>query len=267
MSSSPDAIDPDRPLPPLFPGRTGAGMRIAVIDSGVHPGHDHIDADRIAPGAAIGADGSIDEGEDAARDHLGHGTAVTAAILEKAPDAVCVPVRVFERALRTNSRVLAAAIRWSIAQEVDLINLSLGSTNPAHAKLFAQLVEEANDAGILIIAAREADGVPCYPGMTGGVLPVELDWDCPRARLGLGGTPDHPILRASGYPRAIPGVPHRRNLYGISFAVAQVTGFAALAGEALDTTPRSLQYSLVSAVRQASPLPLSERNQGPAGGK
>ncbi|WP_404712397.1 S8 family serine peptidase [Sphingomonas sp. MMS24-J13] len=247
MSPSPDPADPDRPLPPLFPGRTGAGIRIAVIDSGVHPGHDHIDADRIAPGTAIGADGGIEEGVDVARDYLGHGTAVTAAIQEKAPEAVCIPVRVFERALRTNSRVLAAAIRWSIAQQVDLINLSLGSTNPAHADLFARLVEEASDAGTLIVAAREADGVPCYPGITDGVLPVELDWECPRARFGLAGTPERPILRASGYPRAIPGVPHRRNLYGISFAVAQVTGFAALAGEGL---PQSRVTALIDAIRE-----------------
>ena len=34
-------------------------------------------------------------------------------------------------------------------------------------------------------------------------------------------------LAASGYPRPIPGVPVERNLSGISFAVANVTGFLA----------------------------------------
>jgi len=38
---------------------------------------------------------------------------------------------------------------------------------------------------------------------------------------------------ASGYPRPIPGVQPRRNLYGISFAVAQASGFAARAALAL----------------------------------
>jgi hypothetical protein len=37
------------------------------------------------------------------------------------------------------------------------------------------------------------------------------------------------VFRASGYPRPIPGVPADRNLHGISFAVANVTGFVARA--------------------------------------
>ena len=38
-------------------------------------------------------------------------------------------------------------------------------------------------------------------------------------------------LRASGYPRPIPGVPPERNLKGLSFAVANASGFLALAIE------------------------------------
>jgi hypothetical protein len=34
-------------------------------------------------------------------------------------------------------------------------------------------------------------------------------------------------LAASGYPRPIPGVPPERNISGLSFAVANVTGFLA----------------------------------------
>jgi len=35
------------------------------------------------------------------------------------------------------------------------------------------------------------------------------------------------VYRASGWPRPIPGVPPLRNLNGISFAVANVTGILA----------------------------------------
>ena len=35
-------------------------------------------------------------------------------------------------------------------------------------------------------------------------------------------------MHASGYPRPIPGVPPERNLKGISFAVANVTGLLCL---------------------------------------
>ena len=40
------------------------------------------------------------------------------------------------------------------------------------------------------------------------------------------------VYVASGYPRSLPGVPRERNLHGISFAVANMTGFVARACEA-----------------------------------
>jgi subtilisin family serine protease len=173
------AADPPWPAdqvdPPPFPGCSGAGVTIAIIDSGVHPGHTHIAANRIAPGIMV-------KGEHVWIDKLGHGTAVTAAIQEKAPDALCIPVRVFRDSLKTSAAALVAAIRWSIARKVDVINLSLGTVNAAHRDLFAQAVAEALQAGIVVVAAREAGGLPCYPGALDAVIGVDVDWDCPRTR-------------------------------------------------------------------------------------
>lgn len=199
-------------------------LRIAVIDSGVHPTHPHILPERLLPGLSLLADGTVLSGEDEAPDRLGHGTAVTAAIQEQAPDALILPIRVFREGLRASARALAGAIRCAIEARVDLINLSLGTTNPAHGDVFAALADEAAQAGALIVAAREADGVACWPGCLPRVLGVGLDWDVPRGVPCLGA--DGAVF-ASGYPRPIPGVPQQRNLYGISFAVAQVTGWVA----------------------------------------
>ncbi|WP_372731011.1 S8 family serine peptidase [Novosphingobium sp.] len=199
-------------------------LRIAVIDSGVHPTHPHIAADRLLPGLSLLADGTVLHEEGEALDRLGHGTAVTAAIQEQAPDALILPIRVFREGLRASARALAGAIRCAIEARVNLINLSLGTPNAAHADVFAALADEAVATGALIVAAREADGEPCWPGCLPQVLGVGLDWDVPRGGPGLGADG---VVYASGYPRPIPGVPQQRNLYGISFAVAQVTGWVA----------------------------------------
>ena len=214
-------------------GLSGRDVVIAVIDSGVHPGHGHINAGRLGPGVMVLSDGAVVEGEEVWLDQLGHGTAVTAAIQEKAPDALCLPVRVFRDALKTSAAGLIAAMRWSISREVDVINLSLGSVNAAHRDAFAAMVEEAAAAGVVIVAAREANGAPCYPGSLGQVIGVDVDWDRPRTGYGVRWCGGSPIFDASGYPRPIPGVPSQRNLYGVSFAVAQVSGFAARACESL----------------------------------
>lgn len=222
-----------------FCGLSGRNVVVAVIDSGVHPGHDHIDASRLAPGVVVMPDGAVVDGDEVWLDRLGHGTAVMAALQEKAPDATCVPIRVFRDALKTSAAALISAMRWSIARQADVINLSLGSTNAAHRDVFAAAIEEANAAGLVVVAAREANGAPCYPGSLPGVVGVDVDWDLPRTGFAVRTRDGASTVLASGYPRPIPGVPPRRNLYGVSFAVAQVSGFAARALQTLPADPRT----------------------------
>lgn len=213
----------------------GRGIRIAVIDSGVHSPHPHIGP--IAGGITITPEGETPD----FTDRIGHGTAVTAAIQEKAPAAEIFAVRVFVESLRTTTDCLLRAIHWSIAQRAQLVNLSLGSLNAAYLERYREAVETANAAGVVLVAANEAQGAPCYPGCLPGVLSVGLDWDCPRDSVRVTGE----ICFASGYPRPIPGVAPQRNLNGISFAVANVTGLAARAAEGLSSlTPQILRESL-----------------------
>jgi Subtilase family len=198
-------------------------VKIAVIDSGVAVPHPHIGA--VAGGVSIDENGE----SSGYRDLIGHGTAVMAAIMEKAPDADYFAVRVFQSALRTRIDFLLRAIEWSIEQRVDLINLSLGTSNPAHAQRFEPLIARAADAGVLLISAAHT-----LPGSLAGVISVQLDPDCPRDQyrsissqcVTSGKAPE---FASSGYPRPIPGIPPDRNLNGISFAVANMTGFVARA--------------------------------------
>lgn len=148
-----------------------------------------------------------------------------AAIQEKAPAAEYFAVKVFHASLRTSVSSLLCAIEWCIEQKMDVVNLSLGSPNRAHAERFAQVAERALEVGTLLTAAREADGQLCYPGCLHNVFSVGLDWDCPRNRYRYEKIGEDTVFYASGYPRPVPGVPPGRNLYGISFAVANMTAF------------------------------------------
>ena len=67
---------------PALAARTGKGVLVAVIDSGVHADHPHVSG--VVGGIAMEEDG---ERHGDYVDRLGHGTAVTAAIREKAPEA------------------------------------------------------------------------------------------------------------------------------------------------------------------------------------
>jgi subtilisin family serine protease len=208
---------------PPFVGRTGKGVRIAVVDSGIAPNHPHVGA--LAAGVNFAGAG------ESTADLIGHGTAVAAAIREKAPDAELVPVRVFDRELATDAETLARAIRWAAEQKCGLVNLSLGTTNAAHADLLRDAVKFANDARTLVVAAYAVGDEKHLPGSLDRVqvAGVEAAPDFDRDAIELY-SPDggHRVLcRASIYPRPIPGVPRQRNLSGVSFAVANVTGFLA----------------------------------------
>jgi subtilisin family serine protease len=198
-------------------------VRIAVIDSGVFPAHPHIAAARLLPGVMVLPDGTIETGDDAAIDRLGHGTAVAAAIQEFAPDADIVPIRVFREALRASALALTTAIIWAADHGADVINCSLGTTNPAHAALFDAAVARGGGRAQIVAPGAGPDGAPCWPGQCAGIIRVGLDWDLPRGTVQVTGA----IHYACGYPRPIPGVEPRRNLHGISFATAQVSGWIA----------------------------------------
>jgi subtilisin family serine protease len=224
-----------------FHGRTGRGLRVAVIDSGVHAAHPHIAG--VAGGVTIGPDQAE---ENSYVDILGHGTAVMAAIKEKAPAADYFAVRVFHSALRTSVDVLLRAMEWCIEHRMDVINLSLGTSNPNHAGRFASFVSRAGERGVVLVSARDANGIPALPGSLPGVIGVGLDWDWPRESYSCTRTPDGVSFAASGYPRSLPSVPRERNLHGISFAVANMTGFVVRACEGLEDRSHSTLCSALA---------------------
>jgi subtilisin family serine protease len=221
---------------------TGRGIRVAVIDSGVHASHPHVG--HVAGGIAIDEHGT--EHSDYV-DRLGHGTAVTAAIREKAPDAEVFAVKVFDRSLSTNVASLVAGIDWAAKAGVHLVNLSLGTSRQVHEDALRAAVDRAAERGTLIVSAYDDGEARWLPGSLSGVIPVLADYTVARDRYRVSDAGGVTRFHASGFAREIPGVPHERNLHGISLAVANMTGFAARAAEVC--ADRSLA-SLIRALTQ-----------------
>jgi subtilisin family serine protease len=190
-------------------------MKIAIVDSGIHAAHPHVNG--VAGGVSITRD-CREEAD--YTDRIGHGTAVAAVIREKAPQAEIFAVKIFHDQLATPIEPLIYALDWSLSCGMDLINLSLGTANAAHEELLRSALDRLMVRGISLVAAYG-----WLPGSLPGAISVALDWECPRDALlpGTGGA----RYRASGYPRPIPGVPVEKNLKGISFAVANATGLLA----------------------------------------
>lgn len=196
-------------------------VRIGIVDSGVNAAHPHIGG--IDGGISIDDDGSSPD----YLDRLGHGTAVAALIHSLAPEGGLLCARVFDRDLATRIDRVIRAIDWCLESGADVINLSLGTTNPAHRGEFVAALDRVREAGALMVSAFEMDGRLMFPGSLPGAIGVIADPECPVHRL-------RPILRngtrvfrAPPFPRPIPGVPPSRNLSGVSFAVARISAHLA----------------------------------------
>ena len=179
-------------------GFTGNGVRVAIVDSGVHASHPHV-------GNVVGGIRLRVDGQDADYvDVLGHGTAVTAAIHEKAPEAELIAVKIFDRQLTAGGDILARAIRYAAGEGARLVNLSLGTTNLARAPLLENAVAAATAMGGLVVAAREVAGTEYLPGILQGVASVLLDWTVPRDELEITEDDRGITFGASGYPAPSP---------------------------------------------------------------
>jgi subtilisin family serine protease len=131
-------------LPEAHARSTGAGVRVAVLDTGVDLAHPAL-AGRFATvnGAVLGrdfVDGDNNPSEVGSRADLGfgHGTHVAGLVALAAPGARLMPVRVLNPQGGGTGWALARGLLWAVDPDgqpgtddgAHLINLSLGSTQP-----------------------------------------------------------------------------------------------------------------------------------------
>lgn len=209
----------------LFTNRpkTDHSVRVAIIDSGIDPTHEKIGEvhevllDSVPPQAALGT---------------GHGTACAGIIHQVAPTVVLYDVRIFDESLTADGTALLAAIRWTIEQRMDVVNLSLGTTDVAFRDALADICRQARDAGVILVAAEHNDGRESYPavlpdviGVTGGKV---------RGRYGYYYRPDQAIecVARGDAQRVCWTDPPYLMVSGTSFAAPHVTGVVALIRQA-----------------------------------
>ena len=205
---------------------TGAGIRVALIDSGVNARHSHVGFVAGGVGLAPADDGTIRQQQDFS-DRIGHGTALAGILRAKAPQVELYAVKVFGDRLQVSFSVLEAALRWGIEQRMHIINLSLGTANATYRDRCLAIIAEANAADTVLVASSPAGQTNILPAVLPEVIGVTNDERCGWADYRY--VPDDPIpFRAHSYPRPLPGPAQARNFQGPSFASAHISALLAL---------------------------------------
>jgi subtilisin family serine protease len=175
--SARDALGRRRPLDRLerdwaFGDGSGAGITVAIVDSGV-------EGDHPAVGGALDASVRIelhgDEAsvvEDEPLDVVGHGTACAGIVHALAPRARLVSARVLGPDNRGKGLAFAAGLEWAIDQGAAIINLSLSSRSEAMFGVFHDLADRAYFAGSLLVCAANNVAVASYPSLFAAVASV-----------------------------------------------------------------------------------------------
>ena len=149
-------------------GATGAGVRVAVLDSGLAPGDPRFD--NGGSGGITAIIDATDEGD--LTDGVGHGTYTAGRIAGRdilaersqrqpcggvAPDAELIALRVFTSAQTSYTSWLLDAINYAMEAGATVISLSVGGSDSADEP-FRDKVDEAVAAGITVVAAAGNDG-------------------------------------------------------------------------------------------------------------
>jgi subtilisin len=134
-------------------GATGAGVTVAVLDSGVEAGHPLV-AGRLIESVAVEIiDDEAHVVADQGVDLYGHGTACAGIIVGLAPEVEIVSVRVLGADLRGKGAAFLAGLEWAVARGAKVMNLSLSSKSERLFPFFHEVVDQAYFNHVALVSA------------------------------------------------------------------------------------------------------------------
>lgn len=134
---------------------TGAGVRVAVIDSGIENGHPRLSGLTIRDSVGFEeTDGNVKVIEAGGHDTYGHGTAVAGIIHEVAPGAELGSFRVIDARSVSRTHLICAGVREAMNRGYQVLNCSFGCRGLAKFILpHKEWADEAWLRGAHIVAA------------------------------------------------------------------------------------------------------------------
>ncbi|MFI5347284.1 MAG: S8 family peptidase [Elusimicrobiota bacterium] len=251
--------------PAAWSSGQGAGVKVAVIDTGIDCTHPDLKCD-------FGAGTNIVDPSASPMDDNEHGTHVSGTIagrgtggpLGVAPKATLIPVKVLDGAGSGSLSDIIKGINWATNAGVDVINMSLGGPNGSPA--LQRAVDNALKSGVVVVCAAGNSGpnpdTVGFPGGYPGVIAVAAsDANDQVAKFSSRGDAVAFIAPGVDILSTIPGGGTAK-LSGTSMASPHVAGLAALAVERGAKGPSGVRAAFSAAASKLAGLSPTEQGEG-----
>jgi subtilisin len=214
-------------------GNTGTGVKVAILDTGIDASHEDLN---VSGGASFVA------GEpNALTDGNSHGTHVagtvaalnnTTGVIGVAHSASLYAVKVLDSSGSGTYSGIIQGIEWAVANNMDVINMSLGGSSGSTA--LQQACDNAYNSGVLVVAAAGNEGTRGklntigYPAKYASVMAVgAVDSSNNRASFSSVGSELEVMAPGVNILSSVPGNGYD-SYNGTSMASPHVAGAAAL---------------------------------------
>jgi subtilisin len=153
-------------------GSRGAGVKVAVLDSGIDQTHPAVGPIDGYLAISTGPDGKLVYDSEPHEDRAGHGTACAGVIRSLAPDCELYSIKVLGAAAAGTGEVFMAGLRWAIENGIHVCNLSLGTTKREYFAKFHDLVDRAYFRNTVLVTAANNMPMTSFPSLYSSVISV-----------------------------------------------------------------------------------------------
>lgn len=246
----------------------GAGVKVAVIDTGINFNHEDLKANYVSGVNYSGIKGIVGLGSPL--DDQGHGTHVAGTIAAArngkgvvgvAPKAQLYAVKVMNKDGSGSLSAIIKGIEWAVKNKMNIANMSLGGG--PYVEAMHKAIKQAVNSGVTIVCAAGNDGGPVnYPAKYPETIAVSASG--PKNEIAPFSSRGSEIdVMAPGMwinSTSIDG--KYQELHGTSMACPHVAGLAALAYAAGYKTPAAIRAALKAAAVPVQGLSASEQGSG-----
>jgi len=244
----------------------GAGIKVAVVDSGIDVDHPFLADANIAGGASFHPSpaGGVRQGPFIRRDAYGHGTACAGIIFSIAPEASIYSVSVLDARLKSSTECVKEAVTWCARNDIKVVNLSLGTTNEMHQRSYSILAHAAYYRDLILVSANVNSPERSYPARLASVIGVRAKAMKNNDLVEMGYARNNEIeFLAQGIQVRVPwldgGFMYQT---GNSFAAPHVTGLVCRIVEAFPgCSPFEVKAILKQYCQAAEPVPKAVSGQ------